>query len=968
MPSSEALSLFINDLKLTGFKGDIESSYPECVIASTDNSIYQLIPQAILYPLEPDDINRVMSCVLKHRKAAFTLCARGGGTGTNGQSLSDNLILDCSRHLTKIIDFNRKEMTVTVQPGVILDQLNNYLKPYGLFFPIDISSSSRATLGGMVATDASGKGSLIYGKTSNHIVSLKLVLADGSSYHAEKFSVNDLAGNHSEILNSIYPLLEYHRDEIDRIFPQMDRCLTGYNLKHCISEPAFFNPCYLIAGSEGTLALTREITLRVIPKPTHKMLTVIFYDNFLRGLEHVQPLLECKPAAIEMLDDKILNLARSDIIWTDVKSVLNELPENIDIKAANFVEHTGNSKHELEQYQQHIQKVLDKTTTAYRVIHCKTETSPAKISALWNLRKKAVGLLGQSLSGKRGIAFVEDTAVPPQNLAHYVTDFKQLLDNYNLQYGLYGHADAGVLHVRPALDLLHAKDRQLIRKISDKVAQLAKQHGGVLWGEHGRGFRGEYSSVFFGEQLHPVLCDIKYSFDPYNLLNPGKITTIDKKKAVIALDEITFRGELDAQISSSEQQTYADSIACNGNAACHNWQLNEAMCPSYKATRNKLYSPKGRAALFREWLRLKNTKAADQQCDDLEKILFISLQHCLSCQSCASSCSLKVDIAELKSKFLQLSHISNSKPLATLFIRYFDTLISSGRLFPRLSNAFIHSKLGSQFLQAKSGLNRLPLFSVQYNLNSIVINSKNRHLLSDNSKTVILLRDNYLQCFDLPTLQAAIDVLHKLGFQVYLSELIENGKLLQVKGYRKEFRQQAKTVQSKLQMLSSTGLPLISLETVSRLLIDKEYVDSQSQQRNIKVHSIESFLIQLFKKTERILTDKKQQPVTLLPHCQEQTSARESSQNWQSIFSQLGIELTVINAGCCGMSGLFGHEVENNKLSDTIFELVWKPTLQSTQGVLLASGFSCRCQTKNKNLSTIHPLVYLAELLQQHSA
>ncbi len=967
MPSKEDFILLEKELRQTGFKGDIESSHAERIVASTDNSIYQLKPEAILYPRELDDINRAVSCVYKHRKKGFSLCARGGGTGTNGQSLSNNLILDCSRHLNKIIDFDIENQTISVQPGVVLDQLNHFLKPHGLFFPIDISSSSRATLGGMVATDASGKGSLIYGKTSNHIENLDLVLADGSDYRCENISL--LEKNQSDTINSnliepVYRLINQQRDEIERIFPDINRGLTGYNLKHCISQKGFFNPCYLIAGSEGTLAITRQITLRVLPRPTHKMLTVIFYDNFLRGLEHVQSLLDCQPAAIEILDDKILQLARQDIIWNEVKSVLDDLPDEVDIKAANFVEHVGCSEDELKQCQLVIQKILDKTATSYSVILNKVEMDPVKLSSLWNLRKKAVGLLGQSQDGKRGIAFVEDTAVPPQNLVSYVTNFKQLLDDNKLDYGMYGHADAGVLHVRPTLNLLLENDRKLIRKISDQVALLAKQNGGVLWGEHGRGFRGEYTPLFFGEKLYPVLCSIKKLFDPYNLLNPQKITTPDVNKKVITLDSITLRGELDTQIKSGDQVNYEGAISCNGNGACYNWQHDEAMCPSYKATHNKLYSPKGRAAMLREWLRLKNTEASTLQFKQLEQQLFNSLQHCLSCKSCTSSCPLKVDIPEMKSRFLSDWYQNKSRSLSSLFNRYFESLITMGRQFPQLSNVIIQSKHSKYFLNNIAGLNNLPNFSIQHKLNAPVLNQQNLKTLKQDEKAVILLRDNYMQSFDRKTLQSCINVLIKFGYRVYLSEIICNGKLLHVKGYRNEFKQQSMKVLQQIEPLADTGLPLVSVETVSRLMFDKEYPEILQQKNTIKVHSIESFLLNILQQTEQHPLVKNNAAVTLLPHCMEQTTAKESSQQWQAIYKKLGVPLKVINAGCCGMSGMFGHEQENTQLSEDIFNLAWRPALNSMDGTLLASGFSCRCQIENHQTSSIHPLVHLSALLQ----
>ncbi len=961
MPSSEALSLLIKDLELSGFEGDIESSYAERIVAATDNSIYQLMPLGIIYPRVEEDINRVMRVIYKHRQAGFSICARGGGTGTNGQSLSDNLILDCSRFMNKIIEFDEQKRTVTVQPGVVLDQLNHFLKPYGLIFPIDISSSSRATLGGMVATDASGKGSLIYQKTSSHIQSMDLVLADGSNLRAESLSQEELVQDHP--YHRIYQLIDQQRDEITRIFPEMNRGLTGYNLQQCSLQKGVFNPCYLFSGSEGTLALTRQITLRLLLKPTHKMLTVILYDHFISGLEHVQHLLASRPAAIEMLDDKILQLARTDSIWFDVKKVLDGLADNADIKATNFVEHVGYSEQELKQYRNEIEQILAKTSSSFRVILTKVETKTETINALWNLRKKAVGLLGQSQNGKRGVAFVEDTAVPPQNLAAYVTDFKTLLDDYKLDYGMYGHADAGVLHVRPTLNLLQQNDRHLIRIISDKVASLAIKHGGILWGEHGRGFRGEYTPLFFGENLYPLLCNIKKIFDPSNILNPGKLTAPEHNQALLKLDKISMRGELDAQIDSSSQLAYASSISCNGNGSCYNWDPLEAMCPSFKATGNKLYSPKGRAAMLREWLRLKNGNSTPSILNSLEQSLFKSLQHCLSCKSCTNSCPLKVDIPELKSRFLEHWYRTKQRPISSLFIRYFETLISLGRLSPVISNAVIQYNPTKKLIQKISHLKHLPTFSSKKLCSAIVLNSQNLHNIEADKKAIILLRDNYMQSFDRQTLQSCCDVFQKLGYQVYLSETIHNGKILHVKGYREAFKKQAQKVIAVVNQYAQTGLPLISTETVSRLMFSMEYAEILEQKNSFEIQSIESFIAKILQQTRNLPVINIPQPIKLLPHCMEQTSAKESSQHWQTIFEKLGVSLTIINAGCCGMSGIFGHEIENSQLSEDIFNLAWKPALQSTSEIILASGFSCRCQSLNHQFKTIHPITLLSQYL-----
>ncbi len=967
MPTVAELQTLIEDLKHRGFKGEIETDYASRLVASTDNSIYQLTPQAIFYPRTEEDINLVTGCVFRQRAAGFSISARGAGTGTNGQSLGESLVLDCSRHLNNIIEYNEHKQTVTVQPGVVLDQLNAYLKPYGVFFPIDISSSSRATIGGMVSTDASGKGSLIYGKTSRYIESMELALCDGSSYRATAHALSELSEDRPDIPEFMLPIflqLAQHEQQITEKFSGIERGLTGYNLQQCIAQADVFNPCYLLSGSEGTLAITKSITLKVIPRPTLSMLTVIFYHDFQQGLEHVHELLKTSPAAIEMLDDKVLQQAQKDSVWFNVKSIFGAIIDT-DIKALNYVEHIAESEQQIEQQQQQLQSILDQTSQQYSVVTSKIERHPENISALWEVRKRAVGLLGKSQNGKRGVAFVEDTAVPVKNLSQYINGFREILDQHGLDYGMYGHADAGVLHVRPVLDLLQQQDRNLIRTISDQVALLAKQNDGVLWGEHGRGFRGEYTPLFFGESLYPVLCDIKKYFDPFDLLNRGKLVRPSVKQAITRLDDINYRAEFDSLISKELQQQYQSSLACNGNGSCFNWSYDEAMCPSYKATRNKLYSPKGRAALFREWLRRPVNKTKDEISPAIEQALYDSLSLCLSCKSCTSSCPLKVDIPEMKSQFLEQWHKNHPGPASDYFIRNFDLLIEWGSKFPALSNWLMHNKISAHLIQRFSRLTRLPLFS-NMPLNNVSRFNKNAITKSLTDNTVIVLCDNYLKYFDRPVLQSSCNLLTKLGYQVYLSQPIANGKLLHVKGYRELFKQQAQQALFEISTLAQSGASLVSVETVSRLMLDMEYPLITGQQNILNVTSIESFLVNNLSDTAPLPKLNVAEQITLLPHCLEQTTAKESSGLWQQIFSRLGLQLEVINAGCCGMSGIFGHEVEQQTLSDDIFNLNWHPNLQrmnNDHSIILATGFSCRCQTKQHDFSTLHPVQYLEQLL-----
>jgi len=955
---TRAIKQISRALREAGFSGDIETGYAERIVASTDNSIYQVQPGAVIYPRSEQDIRIAARCMHGLHDLNIGLCARGGGTGTNGQSLNDGLILDCGRHLNRILEFNADTRTVSLQPGVVLDQLNEFLRPHGLLFPIDISSSSRATLGGMVATDASGTGSLIYGKTGDHIESMELVLADGNSLHLDA-SGGDQAATETSVLQQCQQLIASQRDEIERVFPRLNRAMSGYNLKQALTRDGRFNPCYLVAGAEGTLGIVSRMTLRLSPRPTHRLLTLLFYDDFERSLQHVEALLKARPAAIEMLDDKVLSLARQDSLWFDVQKVLG-LDQQHTARAALFIEHSGFSPAEIQRQQERLDEILQAHAEP-SVFLRRSETDPTTINALWGLRKRAVGLLGRLHGGYQGIAFVEDSAVPAHNLVSYIKGFRQILDQHGLQYGMYGHADAGVLHVRPALDMTRPEQRALIRVISDQVAQLALDHQGVLWGEHGRGFRGEYGPMFFGPTLYAVLGQIKRLFDPYNLMNPGKLVASDDAHTVTPLDVPEFRAALDASIAPGLQQQYTQTLFCNGNGACFNTSLSDPMCPSYKATRNKLHSPKGRAAMLREWARLKSGHANPQQLAELEAVLFDSLQQCLSCRSCTSNCPQKVDIPEYKSRFLDAWYARHERPLEHLFSRYFESLTGVGSRLPRLANLLLQNRLGGVLLARLSGLQGLPPFSIESWQGFEVLSAPKARDMELDANSVILLRENYMNAFDRKVLLSSARVLQRLGMTVYASTPIGYGKLLHNRGMRSAFRDVAATVMQQLEDYHTSGARLVGVEAMARQLPDAEYADILGRSGDIRIHSLESIVATLVAD----LPSASAQPgsLTLFPHCQEQTSARESMPQWRQIFAHLGIDLVIERAGCCGMSGVFGHEQQNQSLSRKIFSINWQPRLQQASGHILASGFSCRCQLKHHGISVMHPIQTLEQLL-----
>ncbi|MCH7882166.1 MAG: FAD-binding oxidoreductase [Proteobacteria bacterium] len=971
------LAEYLKALKQSGFEGDYETSYGARIVAATDNSVYQVVPDAILYPATGEDIQRIVAVLRQHQDSGISITPRGGGTGTNGQSLNRSVIVDTSRHLRNIIHFDEPSRQVCVEPGVVLDQLNAYLKPYGLFFPAEVSTASRATIGGMVATDASGKGSRIYGKTSAYIEQLDVVLADGSEYRVRAIPIDKLGLASEQSLGDrlqyeVYWAVTQHREEIDRVFPDLNRGLTGYNLKQVLGDDGQFRMSYLLAGSEGTLAFTRSITLRLLPIPKCKALLVVLYDDYLKALRHVEELCESEPAAIEIIDDKIIRQAQRDMIWQEIEAVFRNQPLGQSLKAMNFIEIIAQDEASLQQQCDKLSAHIERSAKAFGVMSTLVETGSAQIASLWNLRSRAVGLLA-TLEGKtQGLAFVEDSTVPQQYLADYVEEFRAILDDHQVDYAMYGHADVGCLHVRPMLDMTQQADRDMIRSISDRVAALVKRYGGLLWGEHGRGFRGEYSPLFFGAHLMPVLQQIKTAFDPHNIFNPGKLTVPQGSPITVTkIDEVPFRGSFDEQIKPDWSSRYQAAIACNGNAACFSWQLDDAMCPSYKVTKDKTLSPKGRAAMLREWARLESTEADFGAIASLEAEIFHSLNACLSCKSCAYTCPLKVDIPELKSLFLEHYYRHHERKPRDRLMANLERLAGIARMAPGLANLLIQRRFGSALMKSLFQFISPPRFSVSlraglWRRKAIRLKLKKLPVAqSFGDKTLILLSDSFNASFSSEVLLAAYDLLERLGYKVLLAPVLDNGKALHVRGFRIEFKRLANRHVEQMRKLAATGLPLISVEVVTRLMHDKEYAEILQQPPGYQVWSIESWLAQqieaghldavsLGKRSESDAED-----CLLLPHCMEQSADRQSAQDWQTVFEFLGLSLTTRAAGCCGMAGLFGHERENQQMSRDIFSLNWQPIADNHNGKLLASGFSCRCQLQKHGFQVQHPLTLL---------
>ncbi len=990
---------FFRALENAGFEGEICPDFANRTALSTDNSIYQIYPQGVVYPRNIEDLVALTSLANQPEYHFIEITARGGGTGTNGQSLNNGIIVDLSRHMNQILEVNAEQGWVRVQTGVVKDQLNAILKPHGLFFAPDTSTSNRATIGGMINTDASGQGSCKYGKTRDHVIELTTVLADGEILNTKALSDEELAAQQQLQCTRglVYRVLDNIEKEnaelIKEKFPKLNRCLTGYDLAH-IRDDNKFNVNNILCGSEGTLGIIVEAKLNVVPLPKHSAIVIVNYSSFDSALRDAPRLMQAGPTSIETIDSTILNLAINDPnVWQDVQSFFTDV-DTSKIQGMNLVEYTGSDRADLSEDLAKLISVFKETEAASGSIGHALAWGDDAVKKIWNMRKKAVGLLGNFEGEARPVAFVEDTAVPPENLADYILEFREILESHNLRYGMFGHVDAGVLHVRPALDLKQREQQLLIREISDKIVALTIKYKGLLWGEHGKGIRSEYAPDFFGE-LYPQLQRIKGVFDPYNQLNPGKIATPSDKQTLLKIDGVPLRGQSDRLIPVKLWQDFDDAVHCNGNAACFNWDFNDAMCPSWKATRERIHSPKGRAALVKEWLkqlehhdydpqstierpsgflqryknyRLKrrNYKAYLKGEYDFSHEVMTAMRGCLACKSCAGQCPVKVNVPSFRSKFLHLYHSRYSRPLKDYLLALLEVLIPKAEKFAFFYNLSMSLGVVKRLIHRRIGLVDLPKIP-NINFDKKLKKLGVEYATAEKIKTIpeqqkpltpVIVLDCFTRYLEPELLLNYLQFLQALGFKPLIAPFLPNGKALHVHGFLEDFKVIAEKQIKHLKGYADAGFSLVGVDPAITLTYRDEYSKTLGKSNVLEVSLVQEWLI----KNIEILKEKAQhfkpKSFKLLPHCTEKTNAPGSIDQWATVFHALGMELKVAAVGCCGMSGTYGHEIENRENSSKIYQQSWAKIVgENPSSGLIASGYSCRSQTVRESKTRLnHPV------------
>ncbi len=1010
---SPAVERYIHALNESGFTGDTTTRYGDRLTLATDNSIYQLLPQAIVFPRSTADVILVMRLAAQDEFRSVTFTPRGGGTGTNGQSLNNGVVIDLSRYMNRILEINPEQGWVRAEAGVIKDQLNAYLKPYGYFFAPELSTSNRATLGGMINTDASGQGSLVYGKTSDHVLGLRSVLLNGELLDTAPLPVSEArrcAQEESaagELYRTTLESCETHRQTILESFPKLNRFLTGYDLRHVFSDDMqTFDLTRILTGSEGTLAVITEAKLNIMPIPEVRRLVNVKYDAFDSALRNAPFMVEAQALSVETVDSKVLNLAREDIVWHSVSELITDVPDKT-LLGLNIVEFCGDDEALIDGQVASLCERLDSlmANNEAGVIGYQVCRELSGIERIYAMRKKAVGLLGNSKGAAKPIPFVEDTCVPPEHLADYITDFRALLDSHHLEYGMFGHVDAGVLHVRPALDMCSPEQEMLMKQISDDIVALTAKYGGLLWGEHGKGFRAQYSEAFFGDTLYRELRRIKGAFDPENRLNPGKICAPLTSDAPMMQVDAIKRGTYDRTIPVEVRNTFSGAMNCNGNGLCFNFDVKSPMCPSMKVTQSRFHSPKGRAGLVREWLRLLaeqgtdpallsqavpqnrislrgliekigNTRRASRGEYDFSHEVKESMSGCLACKACSTQCPIKIDVPEFRARFLALYHGRYLRPLRDHLVANVEAGAPLMAKAPKVFNFFLKQSWVQKLSEKTVGMTDLPLLSspsLKQQLagsNAVSVTLEMLESMSEEQRRagryLFIVQDPFTSYFDAKVVADFAALTEKLGFQPVLLPFSPNGKAQHIKGFLARFARTANKTADFLNRVARLGCPMAGVDPALVLCYRDEYKTVlPPEKQQFRVMLVHEFLTEYADLLPVKDISEDTPPWYLFSHCTEATALPDSVKIWQNLFRRFGATLQSVSTGCCGMAGTYGHEMPNLARSKGIYQLSWAQPYQSLPSErCLTTGYSCRSQVKRmEGKVMLHPLQALLTLV-----
>ena len=960
-----------------GFDGEFYFDKTMRTLYATDASAYREMPLAVAIPKSLDAIKALIHFANTNHTS---LIPRTAGTSLAGQVVGNGIVVDVSKNFTKILAINQEEHWVRVQPGVIRDELNLFLKPFGLFFGPETSTANRAMIGGMVGNNSCGSNSVIYRSTREHLLEVTAFLSDGSEAIFGELSLDDFHekcnGNNFEstIYRSVRNILGNYDNQIEirKEFPKksVERRNTGYAIDVLLESAPFtagepnFNFCNLIAGSEGTLAFITEIKLNVVPLPPNEIgLLCVHFNSIDESLRANLIALKYHPSASELIDHYILECTKDNI-----QQSKNRFFVQGDPGAILVIEFARDNREAIVAIAKEVEDEMRSAGLGYHF----PLLFGADTKKIWTLRKAGLGLLSNLPGDAKAVPVIEDTAVDVHDLPAYIRDFNEILQKHGLYSVHYAHAGSGEIHLRPIINLKTAEGNRLFRVIAEEIATLVKKYNGSLSGEHGDGrLRGEFIEQMVGKKNYALLKEVKKIWDPTHIFNPNKIVDTPSMNTMLRYTPGQQTPTFKTVFRYHDQDVLQHAEQCNGSGDCRKTPLSGGtMCPSFMATRNEKDTTRARANILREFLT-HSTKINRFNHKEIYEVMDL----CLSCKGCKSECPSNVDVTKLKAEFLQHYYDDNGVPLRSKLIANFATLSKLGSLFPSVYNFMVSNKAISTLIKKTVGFatNR-SLPSLHSTTLEQWYRAHQKEIKQLVSKKVYLFCDEFTNYNDTSIGIKAILLLERLGYEVVIPKHLESGRARLSKGLIRDAKKYANKNVSLLSPIINEITPLIGIEPSAILTFRDEYPDlvDDSLLQDAKSLSKNVFLIDEFLanemskgKIDKKLFTTQKRSIQFHGHCQQKSIASVDA-SLQILAAPLNYEVQLIPSGCCGMAGSFGYEKEHFELSQQISELVLLPTIRklSNDVIIAATGTSCRHQIKDgTSIKALHPVEILFDAL-----
>ncbi|MYC31747.1 MAG: FAD-binding protein [Chloroflexi bacterium] len=916
------------------------------LLYSTDASIYQMEPVGVVIPRNAADVQAVVEFGARE---GIPVLPRSGGTSLAGQTVNHAIVLDFSKYLNNVLEVNAEEQWARVQPGIILEQLTRQVSAHGLQYAPDPTTANRACVGGGIGNNTCGAHSVIYGKTLDHIQELDVILSDGSTAHLGELTPAELesrlsaTGLEGEIYRGVLRIAREQKDEIDRTYAKIQRRVSGYNLDEFILDDGHGHPVNLarmVVGSEGTLCVVTEAKVNLVPRPTMTSLSILHFRTIFDASEATTRVLTHDPSSIELIDKMVLDRGREALGSSRNLSFIEGDPG-----AMLVVEFYGESEDELTARMNALKADIG---LAYACVNILDRAGQA---AVWNVRKGGLGLLMSTRGDAKPIPFVEDPAVDPSVMGEFVRRFDEIVTEHGTTAGYYGHASVGCLHIRPLISL---KDEEGINKmvsIGDAVSDLIKEFGGSMSGEHGDGIvRGVWTRKMFGDQIYNAFRELKQTWDPQGIMNPGKIIDTPPMTENLRYGMTYQAADLPTSLDFSADFGYAGAVEmCNGMGACR--KLDGSMCPSFMATRDEEHSTRGRANLLRAALSGRMPDDAEGSITD--RRLHQALDLCLECKACKAECESGVDMAKLKYEFLDHYHREHGVPLRSRLFANINALNRLGSRYAPISNWLAGTGLGKSLASTFLGIapqRQQPVFASQSLPQWFAQRTRNGH--GAKYGAVALYNDTFMN-YNYPEIGiAAVEVLEAAGYSVELVDGGCCGRPMISKGLLNEARERANANIDTLYAYAERGIPIVGCEPSCLLTLRDEYPEFVADDR-AKTVAENSFLIDEFLAQARsagkldLQFSDVSRNVMFHGHC-HQKAITGADDSMFLLNLPPGYQAELINAGCCGMAGSFGFEKEHYDISMQIGGLSLFPAIKAKPDWEVAvMGVSCRQQVEH---------------------